>query len=379
MSLKASYHKGKVSGQTGERHMERDFDYDRASEHIDGSRTKLNVCRTFCPGDGTELSFYKTRYQKSLELQNERYRRKGNKDRIRNMKQVYETKTKRPTEEILQYSRHGEIEIPKDVYDKIVETYVRKLQMWGFKNGGHFHVLKYSTHYDEADCGMTHTHLRTIWDYEDEDGVIHIGQEKGMEQAGLDIPDEEKLEKDIERAEEHKIKAESYVTEWDEKKDDEGNVVSRKPIIYSDKKQFDSEMKKYRSGIAAASRFNNRSITWTQMQRDMWEDTLEEFGYPCDRTRAPKAQHLSKKEWDNRMNALLQEINEEREQMQHDREEQTKKLAEMEQVIEEQNRIIEKNRLRISQQDCQVETVERAKRISQLDMSKYRNIARFAD
>ncbi len=377
MPEKASLHKGKVSGQTGEKHMERDFDYDRSAEHIDGSRTMLNVCRSFCPVDGTELSFYKVRYQKSLDQQNERYRKKGNINRIRKMEDVYASKNTRPTEEILQYSRHGEVEIPKDEYDKIVESYVRKLQVWGLSHGGHFHVLKYSTHYDECDYGTTHTHIRTIWDYVDDNGVIHIGQEKGMAQSGLCIPDEEKLNEDIAKAEEHKILAESYVAEWNEKYNDAGILISRKPKSYFDKAVYDGEMKKFRSGVAAASRFNNRSITWTKLQRSIWEDTLEEFGYECDRNRAPKAKHLSKKEWDNKMNAIMQELVEEREKMQCELIEHAAKIDELEQTIEEQKELIEKNHMLIHQQTAQVEAMKTAEKVKEYGLSPLRDVMKF--
>ncbi len=297
---KASLHKGKVSGQTGEKHMQRDFDFERGDEHIDPCRTKLNVYKSFCPGSGSELEFYEERYRESLDLQNAKYEAKRNYKRIRTMQEVHECKKKRPTEEILQYSKNGGVEIPKATYDSIVESYISKLNEWSKQHGNHFHVLKYTTHYDEP-IGMTHTHVRTIWDYEDENGVICIGQEEGMKQAGLEIPNPEKLKKDIARAEKHRDAANSYVTEFDEK--------TGRAISFSNKEEYDSEMKKYRSGVDNANRFNNRGITWTEIQREMWEDTLDEFGYECDRVRLPKAKHQSQKEWDKQMSQQMNELN----------------------------------------------------------------------
>ena len=46
--------------------------------------------------------------------------------------------------------------------------------------------------------------------------------------------------------------------------------------------------KKYHSAKNFAHRFNNRSITWTKMQRQMLEETLEEYGYHVDRCRSGK-------------------------------------------------------------------------------------------
>lgn len=304
---KASMHKGKVSGQTGEKHMERDFDFERGDEHIDPTMTKLNVVKSFCPNGGSELAFYEERYRESLDLQNAKYEAKRNYDRIRTMQEVHETKKKRPTEEILQYSKNGGVEIDKDTYDEIVDEYVKRLNEWSSAHGNHFHVLKYATHYDEP-CGMTHTHLRTIWDYEDENGVVHIGQEEGMKQAGLEIPNPTKLQKDIARAEKHKANAEACVTEWEVKTDGSGKELSRKAKSFSDKKMYDSEMKKYREGVESAKRYNNRGITWTEMQREMWEDLLDEYGYECDRVRAPKRKHQSQKEWDAEMTQKSHEL-----------------------------------------------------------------------
>lgn len=309
-------HKGKLGT---EKHNERDFDFERVG-HIDASKTHLNVVKSFCPADGSELAFYEERYRAALDAQNEKYAKKRNYERIRSMEEVYRTKQKRPTEEILQYSRNGGVAIPKAMYDVIVERYIQKLNDWSEQHGNHFHVLKYATHYDEP-SGMTHTHVRTIWDYIDENGNVAIGQEEGMRQAGLEIPDAQKYQSDIAKAETHRNKAQAYVTEW----------KSNKPATYSDKAAYDSEMKKYMSGIAATNRYNNRSITWTTMQREMWEDTLEEYGYACDRIRVSKRKHQSTQEWDNEKLAEQTEMDRMKEQL----------AAEIEQMREDAERKID--------------------------------------
>lgn len=244
---KASLHKGKLGT---EKHNERDFDYVRLAEHIDPAKTHLNVYRSYCPYDGSELAYYEKNYRASLDAQNAKYAHKRNYDRIRSMKEVYQTKQKRPTEEVIQFSKHGGVDIPKAEYDEIVDDYIFKLNQWSQKHGNHFHVLKYSTHYDEQDFGHTHTHLRTIWDYVDENGNVAIGQEKGMEQSGLSLPDPSKK-----------------VSKW-----------------------------------------NNRGITWTSLQREMWEDTLITHGYAVDKKRASNTKHQTKKEHDEKMHKAELEI-----------------------------------------------------------------------
>lgn len=56
------------------------------------------------------------------------------------------------------------------------------------------------------------------------------------------------------------------------------------------------------------TKWNNRGITWTALQREMWEDTLIEHGYAVDKKRAPKTKHQTKKEHEEKMHKAELEI-----------------------------------------------------------------------
>jgi len=282
-------HIGKIGS---EKHNERDFDYIRNADHIDPNRTKLNTYVSFCPGKGTEIEFYAERYQPSLDFQNARHAKKGNYNRIKKMQEVYNNKQKRPTEEIIQYSKEGEEILEKDEFDLIIDSYIKKLQLWSREHGSHFHILKYSVHYDE---GTPHAHIRTIWDYIDENGLISIGQDAGMKQAGLDVDDPLKLEKDL-------IKAEKIKEEAEAKKGK--NQISDE--------EYKKELKKYISAQKNAHRFNNRSIKWTRIEREIWESTLEEYGHEVDRERSTKAEHQTKAQHLEKMKKLEDELRSEK-------------------------------------------------------------------
>lgn len=200
----------------------------------------------FCGKDGmtfeeSEIDFYEQRYAKMLSEQNEKYIEKRNYSRCKSMKEFYNSKRYKPTEEILQYGHVGG-EVPdRKTYEQMVDEYVRWEIEWSESHGNHLHILNYANHFDEA---TPHTHKREIWDYE-EDGMIKLGQEKAMEQAGLKLPD------------------------------------PSKPV----------------------GRYNNRGMTWTAMCREKWQDICEEYGFEVEREPLPtKRKHKTVSEYQNEVN-----------------------------------------------------------------------------
>ncbi len=326
MSEKASLHRGKTGS---EMHNERDFDYERA-EHIDPKKTSMNVYKTFCPGQGSELEWYEANYRKSLDAVNSRYLKNRQYRHIKSIEDVHENKQKRPTEEIVQYSKAGEIEIPKEVFDEIVGSYILKLQRWSAAHGNHFHILKYAILYDE---GCPHCHIRSIWDYVDGEGNVSIGQEEGMKQAGLEVDNPYKLQKDLSDAEKHREKAESFVSAWNIIRDKDGNIVEKSPREYADKDAYDYEMKKYKSAQKGIKRFNNRAIRWTRFERELFEETLEEYGYAVDRERTADAKHQTKQEHLEKMAMLESQMERERKKYEELRKNEEALISERTQTI----------------------------------------------
>lgn len=175
-----------------------------------------------------ELKFYE-RYAPSLAEQNEKYLQQRQYKRVKTLENFYNSKRYKPTEEIIQYGHAGG-EVPdRDTYEKMTKEYARRKNEWSKQHGNHLHVLDYANHYDEA---TPHTHLREIWDYADDEGILRVSQEEAMKRAGLTLPDPSKPE----------------------------------------------------------GRYNNRSMTYTKMCREMWQDICEEFGFEVERTPLPGKQ-----------------------------------------------------------------------------------------
>ena len=184
--------------------------------------TKDNKGASF---DVKEKEFYK-RYASQLEQQNEKYLSKRQYKNVKSLEDFYNSKRYSPTEEILQYGHvGGSVPTEKD-FNKMTEEYAEWLRDWSKANGNHLHVLNYANHLDEA---TPHCHLRYVWDYKDDDNIIKINQEKGMKQAGLELPDPSKPE----------------------------------------------------------GRYNNRNMTFTKMCRDKWNDICEAHGYEVERVPLP--------------------------------------------------------------------------------------------
>lgn len=183
-----------------------------------------------------EHNFYERRYRKSLDIRNAKYKANRHPDKVKTMKEFYETKRYSPTEEILQWGNvyTPEEDLPdKETYNKMVEEYIIWLNDWSNDNGGHLHILNCTNHFEEA---TPHTQLRYIWDWTDENGVTWCEQDKAMELAGLELPEPKKPK----------------------------------------------------------GQYNNRNMTFTSMCRTKWQDIVESYGFEVEREALESSYHLSK-------------------------------------------------------------------------------------
>lgn len=188
-----------------------------SSDEFDGSNLSV-----------TELKFYE-RYADALAEQNNKYIQKRQYGRVKTLEDFYNSKRYRPSEEILQYGHVGGDVPTMDDFNNMTREYALWKMEWSESHGNHLHVLNYVNHFDEA---TPHSHLREIWDYTDENGVIRVGQEEAMKRAGLELPDPTKPE----------------------------------------------------------GRYNNRVITFSKMCRDKWNDICEQYGYEVERVPIPTKQ-----------------------------------------------------------------------------------------
>lgn len=226
------------SGRTGSaRHNDRDFDTSKA-DHIDPERTIDNLTYCIYPEmsfQEAELHYYKLTFGGELYLQNERYRAQGHRERVRNMEQVIGTKNKAPDELILQIG-DKDADIDPEIFVQAVNDYTEWHEKWNKEHGNHVTILNGAIHLDET---SPHYHERKTYVYQDENGYNHLGQEKALEQAGLELPDPSK----------------------------------------------------------PRSRTNNRKMVYTQMCRDAWVEICQSYGFDVEMQPISGVKHKKKSDF----------------------------------------------------------------------------------
>lgn len=153
--------------------------------HIDKEKSKENVYwqwnvgRTEQPNfEACELEFYEERYGKSVEEQNKRNEKNRHTERNKTVKQLYNSNRTAPTETYFQLGNRDS-HADGNTLLRIMSKFQRKMNKYN-KN---FHILDIALHVDEA---TPHIAYRSVIDY-DKDGIITIGQDKGLEAMGFDL------------------------------------------------------------------------------------------------------------------------------------------------------------------------------------------------
>lgn len=221
--MRGSRHNGRWGT---ERHNGRDFDTGKA-DHIDPKRTDQNIYYTWDSGPikGAELHYYEQTFGQALKEQNERHRKAGNLGRVKDMETWMQARQHRPEETILQIGTMGD-NVDPETFRQAMERYVAWERAWAKTHKQAAQVLDIALHLDEA---SPHAHIRRVWQYQDEAGTWHVGQNKALEAAGVELPDPDKPE----------------------------------------------------------GRFNNRKMTYDAMCRAKWLDICEEYGFEVEREPNP--------------------------------------------------------------------------------------------
>ena len=172
-----------------QRHNDRNFENRSEEGHIDFEKEKQNFywhcqqndenVKTFLEA---EKKFYEETFGKSLEEQNKKYEKRRQKDRIKTMDEVRTSKKFCPVESIFEIGNSENRTDGNETLDIFME--LKERLETKFKN---LHIIDYALHVDEK--GNDHIHWRSIISYTDEKGIRHIGQEKGLEQMGIQLPD----------------------------------------------------------------------------------------------------------------------------------------------------------------------------------------------
>lgn len=186
--MRGSRHNGRWGS---ERHNGRDFDLAK-SGHIDAQVSAGNTYWAWDDGPmvGCELRYYEEHFWQALTAQNERYRKKGNHDRVRTMEEFMQARQHRPEETIMQIGTMADGVDPEE-FGEMVDEFLEWEQNWAEQHGQPFALLDAAIHVDEA---SPHAHIRRVWQYKDADGVLHVGQNKALAAAKVPLPDPTKPE-----------------------------------------------------------------------------------------------------------------------------------------------------------------------------------------
>lgn len=183
--MKGTLHMGK---QAPSKHNDRQYDT-TDDKHIDDVMKALNEYFVLQYGykgmtfEEMELEYYKRNYSEALKEQNNKYIKKGQKDRLKTIEDwAYNDKKKMPDEIILQIGNKDEhydgetLLICLEDFRKIVEN----------RYGKNFKMFNMVLHVDEKN-GTPHAHLRGVFEYE-ENGIKKIGTDKALKSLGIQPP-----------------------------------------------------------------------------------------------------------------------------------------------------------------------------------------------
>lgn len=131
-----------------------------------------------------ERQFYEV-FRPSLEAQNERYRKKGNKDRILTMDEYREARP--PEETILQVGNKDQMVLP-EVTRMAVAKWIDEMKA---RYGSRYKIVDVAIHYDEPGTdgrrntnASGHAHIRAVWCAEGKDGWV-VSESKALAQLGI--------------------------------------------------------------------------------------------------------------------------------------------------------------------------------------------------
>lgn len=194
-ALRVSQHSGREGSG---RHNDRSFlagrgeDWIREhADHIDPSRTSDNQVYTWngqTDIERSERDWYDRTYGPAQEKINARYIRERHPDRCKSTDDLYNGKLTRPEEMILQVGNR-DVRADDQAFVDALNDYINRLDEWNQAHGDHMTILSMALHMDET---TPHVHIRRVWDYQDRDGLTRLGQNKALEQAGVELPDPSK-------------------------------------------------------------------------------------------------------------------------------------------------------------------------------------------
>lgn len=133
----------------------------------------------------SEKLYYSINYGKALQKQNAKYKAKRQYKYMKTVDDLLTSPNTAPMETLFYLGNHNDSANSKDIM-KVFNKYIKWLQR---TYGSNFHVLDLALHVDEPNSAP-HIHMRSIIDYIDKDGLKKIGQDKGLEAMGIELPNQ---------------------------------------------------------------------------------------------------------------------------------------------------------------------------------------------
>ena len=251
--MRATLHSGRTH-KDGKKfnvsHNDRQFDSSNA-KNIFSEKSNENIYWNWTEDENVsfadaEQKFYQENFMPAYEAQYKRWEKARQlTSRGKPFDEWIQAKRFIPEEVVLQVGKTGET-LDHEKACEFFDLYKNKLIALNESLGNPYTILDLAVHFDEGkESGVSdedipvHVHLRRVWHYKDKDGCLQAGEDKALKAANIERPDKTKKE----------------------------------------------------------GRYNNRKMTYTQMERDLFYETAEELGIELETSKQAWKPSMSKGEW----------------------------------------------------------------------------------
>ena len=251
--MRATLHSGRThkdGKKFNVRHNDRQFDSSNA-KNIFSEKSNENIYWNWTEDENVsfadaEQKFYQENFMPAYEAQYKRWEKARQlTSRGKPFDEWIQAKRFIPEEVVLQVGKTGET-LDHEKACEFFDLYKNKLIALNESLGNPYTILDLAVHFDEGkESGVSdedipvHVHLRRVWHYKDKDGCLQAGEDKALKAANIERPDKTKKE----------------------------------------------------------GRYNNRKMTYTQMERDLFYETAEELGIELETSKQAWKPSMSKGEW----------------------------------------------------------------------------------
>lgn len=251
--MRATLHSGRTH-KDGKKfnvsHNDRQFDSSNA-KNIFSEKSNENIYWNWTEDENVsfadaEQKFYQENFMPAYEAQYKRWEKARQlTSRGKPFDEWIQAKRFIPEEVVLQVGKTGET-LDHEKACEFFDLYKNKLLALNESLGNPYTILDLAVHFDEGkESGVSdedipvHVHLRRVWHYKDKDGCLQAGEDKALKAANIERPDKTKKE----------------------------------------------------------GRYNNRKMTYTQMERDLFYETAEALGIELETSKQAWKPSMSKGEW----------------------------------------------------------------------------------